>query len=86
MKPDFEKSDNQKHKFHKISGIIFAAFIFVTGAIGLIHEDSRFSESENRVLAKLPRLDADNILSGRFSRKFEKYSADQMPYRTLWSR
>lgn len=84
MKPDFEKSDNQKHKFHKISGIIFAAFIFVTGAIGLIHEDSRFSESENRVLAKLPRLDADNILSGRFSRKFEKYSADQMPYRTLW--
>ena len=36
MKPDFEKSDNQKHKFHKISGIIFAAFIFVTGAIGLI--------------------------------------------------
>ena len=84
MKPDFEKSDNQKHKFHKISGIIFAAFIFVTGAIGLIHEDSRFSESENRVLAKVPRLDADNILSGRFSRKFEKYSADQMPYRTLW--
>ena len=84
MRPDFENRDNQKQRYHKISGIIFAVFIFITGALGMIYEDSGFSESENRVLAKLPRLDAENILSGRFSRKFEKYSADQMPYRTLW--
>ena len=38
MKPDFEKSDNQKHKFHKISGIIFAAFIKLTSAWPMLTE------------------------------------------------
>ena len=56
MKPDFEKSDNQKHKFHKISGIIFAAFIFVTGAIGLIIRIQGFQRVRTGSLRKYQGL------------------------------
>lgn len=90
MNPDFEnKNKNEdtsrkKQKFHKISGIFFAIFILVVGTVSFVTEDIRFSEDENRVLTQIPRLDFDNILSGRFSHKFEKYSTDQIPCRNLW--
>lgn len=90
MNPDFEnknKNENinhKKQKFHKISGLFFALFILIIGTVSFVTEDTHFSENENRVLAQIPRLDFDNILSGRFSKKFEKYSTDQMPWRTLW--
>ncbi len=51
--------------------------------------DTDFSESERRVLAKLPEFSTETVLSGKFMTDFETYAMDQFPlrdkFRTLQS-
>lgn len=69
-------------KYFKLLAIIFILFLNSFFLIGIIEKDKVFSETENRVLSKIPKLTLDNISSGRFSKKFEKYCVDQFPFRT----
>lgn len=72
----------QKNKrYFKLLAVIFILFLNSFFLIGIIEKDKVFSENENRVLSKLPKLTLDNISSGRFSKKFEKYCVDQFPFR-----
>lgn len=67
-------------KNKKSDFIIIAVFIiFIYGiAIGnFISEDRTFSEMENRILAKMPEISGENILSGKFMTEFESYVTDQ---------
>ncbi|MGB5822886.1 MAG: DHHW family protein [Proteocatella sp.] len=71
-------------KFFKPLGIIFILFLLLVSSIGIVSKDKQFSENENRVLSQIPKLSIDNIISGRFSKKFEKYCVDQFPGRNNW--
>lgn len=46
--------------------------------------DRRFSQLENRMLAQKPKLSIKNLISGRFTKKFEEYVTDQFPFRDFW--
>jgi len=70
--------------FFKLLGIIFILFLLLVSSIEIISKDKRFSENENRMLSQVPNLNIDNITSGRFSKKFEKYCVDQFPGRNDW--
>ena len=48
--------------------------------------DKPFSEMENRSLAGVPDPDAADLLSGRFMKNAESWTADQFPGRTGWVR
>lgn len=43
-----------------------------------------FSDMENRSLQQLPAIRAENILSGKFQKKYEKYLSDQIFMRDNW--
>lgn len=71
-------------KSRKIDLIIIATFIiFIYGiAIGnLVCKDRTFSEMENRMLAQMPKVNGENILSGQFMTDFESYVTDQFIFR-----
>lgn len=68
-------------KYFRVLAIIFILFLNAFFLIGIIQHDTSFSENENRVLSKIPKLTIDNLSSGRFSKKFEKYCVDQFPFR-----
>lgn len=44
------------------------------------------SDAERRVLAKMPQISADTVLSGDFMTDFEAYSLDQFPLRETFRR
>ncbi len=43
-----------------------------------------YSESERRVLAKMPEITIESIKSGDFAKKFEEYTTDRFPLRESW--
>ena len=68
----------------KVISIGFAVLLFGVTVINLLVPQKDFSESENRYLQKLPALNAEDIVSGKFSQDFEKYTADQFLGRDGW--
>lgn len=61
--------------------ILFAGFLLSFGIWGLVAEDRNFSPDENRMLQQLPELTAEAVLSGDYSRDFQKWQDDQFPLR-----
>lgn len=47
--------------------------------------DREFSENENRYLQQTPKLTIDTVLSGTFMEQAEKYTADQIVFRDVWT-
>lgn len=62
----------------------FLLMIFGFTAAGLLKPDTDFSEKENRVLAKMPDINIEDILSGDFSADYETYLTDQFFLRDSW--
>lgn len=72
-------------KIYKYS--MFLILTLFLGLIGIMHitmPDRTFSESENRVLEQRPQFSIKNLLSGKYTERFEKYISDQFPGRDLW--
>jgi hypothetical protein len=46
--------------------------------------DQPFSESENRVLDKLPAFSLHSLESGKFASRYESYVSDQFAFRDTW--
>lgn len=61
--------------------VIFIIFLFSVSAVCFIKPTDEYSMSERRPLSKLPEISSDTILGGEFMEGFEKYSADQFPFR-----
>lgn len=75
---------NKKPKGNFIFGmltLIFCLIIFGVGAANFIAEDRVYSETENRVLAQMPKLSLFSLTEGTFMRDFETYLADQFIFR-----
>lgn len=64
--------------------VLFLLMIFVPTLITLVKPDTGFSEKENRVLAQMPKLNAEDIFNGTFSRDYETYLSDQFFARNQW--
>lgn len=70
-----------KKETNKIITLIFCIFIYVFLMLNILVPDREFSESENRVLAKIPKLNIKNLASGKFTRDFEIYISDQLVFK-----
>ncbi len=57
------------------------AVLFGLSLWGIFGSKRDFSDSERRVLAQLPELSAQTLLSGKFMSEFETYALDQFPMR-----
>ena len=64
--------------------VIFLLLIFGFAAAGILHPSKDFSETENRVLAQMPKVTVDNILNGTFESDYEEYLTDQFVFRDNW--
>lgn len=72
------------HLFNRILTITMLAFLAVFSLLFVIMPDEDFSESENRMLQKMPLFSWNHLISGKFSLAAEKYVADQFPCRDSW--
>lgn len=61
--------------------IIFIVCLFSISAFCFIKPADEYSLSERRPLASFPEISADKVLGGEFMEGFEKYTADQFPFR-----
>ncbi len=55
----------------------FLLLLATIGVLNITSKDKTFSENENRKLAKKPKFSIESILDGRYTKKTEKYVADQ---------
>ena len=69
-------------KFKDIAALVGAGAVILGFSLwGIFGGKSDFSESERRVLAKFPDVNAETIFSGKFMTEFESYSLDHFPMR-----
>ena len=60
---------------------VYCAFVLTLSTLLFLPKDD-FSPRENRMLAKFPRLSANNLIDGRFSDDFSSFCADRFPFRS----
>ena len=61
-------------------GVLVAVWVILTGFVWF-SPAKESSDAERRLLAQLPKLNVETILSGKFMSKFEAYTQDQFPAR-----
>lgn len=62
--------------------LIFALFLVLPTIFMLLLPRENFSETENRMLATFPTLDAESLADGSYARGIGKFYADHLPFRT----
>lgn len=72
-------------KYNKYLSLYFLCFICILVVLNIVIKDKDFSESENRYLSSKPKFSVDRLIDGRFSKKYEKYVADQFVGRQLFT-
>ena len=60
---------------------VMAILLFVVSAVCIFKKADDYSDSERRVLAKMPEISFKSILDGKFMSDFESYAMDQFPMR-----
>ncbi|MDR7869388.1 MAG: DHHW family protein [Tissierellaceae bacterium] len=68
----------------KIKTIMFVGLLLFISFVNVLEPSKVFSTKENRYLQELPKLNLDNLISGKFSTEFEKYASDQFINRDSW--
>jgi hypothetical protein len=64
-------------KYKRFLALTFIIFIFGIFFINTFKDNKSFSELENRNLTKEPKFKLDNLLDGRYTKRYEKYKNDQ---------
>lgn len=66
--------------------LVYVMILFVAGMMMLciFSPDYEVSASERRKLEQFPTITLENVVSGKFMERFEKYATDQFPGRELW--
>ena len=77
---DSEKKRWQAH----VTAAVFSMLIFGFTVATMPTPDLEFSETENRVLAEMPRMEIREILNGDFEADYEEYLTDQFVFRNKW--
>ncbi len=71
-------------KYLNLLGLLFVGIIVFFSLLSLFLPDTKLSENENRILTQFPRFSIDSIIDGRYMKKMQKYSADQLIGRDFW--
>ena len=71
-------------KYINLLGLLFIGILVFFPLASLILPDTKLSENENRILTQLPRFSVDSIIDGRYMKKMQKYTADQLVARNFW--
>lgn len=74
-------SYKKKRTYNILISIFFIVFIEGIFIINLFKSDTDVSVMENRTLTLKPRFDIDNLIEGRYTKKYESYKNDQFIYR-----
>lgn len=69
-----------------IAARTFCVLLFAVFAINIVLPDKSFSENENRMLQKFPKISIKDYAEGRLSTKLEKYVSDQFVARNAMIR
>lgn len=77
--------DSKKKRWQPfVTVVVFCLLIFGFTAATILTPSLEFSETENRVLARMPKMEIDAILSGDFEADYEEYLTDQFVLRNQW--
>lgn len=72
---------NKKNKFFFVTFISFWVIIII---LNFVIPNKEFSESENRMLAKMPRFKIEELVNGKYVDKLNDYINDQFVFRDIW--
>lgn len=61
--------------------IIIATAFYVFSLVCWLKPQNEVSEVERRKLTQRPKLETENVMSGKYMADFEKYALDQIPFR-----
>ncbi len=64
-----------------VTVVLFSAVLFSLSAMCYFSKPDKYSNSERRELAQMPKFNLETIQNGEFMSKFENYTADQFPFR-----
>ncbi|CEN21433.1 DHHW family protein [Paraclostridium sordellii] len=73
-----KNSRKYKNVYIKLMTIMFLLTIFAFVCLNTIIKDKEFSENENRILQQKPKFTFDRLFEGRYTKKYEKYTVDQI--------
>lgn len=82
-----ERPESEYNNFGKgkiiglVMVLIFIVGIFSVTGLHILVDDKEFSESENRVLASMPKISLSSLADASFMNDFESYLTDQFPFR-----
>lgn len=76
--------DSLNKLYKNILGIVFIGCLILVFSYNIIVPQRKFSESENRVLQQKPKFSLSKLLKGKYTSDYEKYVADQFPFRDFW--
>lgn len=71
-------------KSNKTIVFLFVFFILFINILNIAVKDKKFSQIENRVLSQFPKMSFENLISGKFTNKFEDYMSDHFVFRNYW--
>ena len=74
----------KKISFEAVMTGSFLAFLGLFTAISVLMPRKAFSETENRYLARFPKLTWETVKSGAFGTDYETYLSDHFPFRDSW--
>ncbi len=72
---------NTKNKYFFI---ILISFWVILTILNFIVPTKDFSENENRMLAKLPKFEFEELINGKYVEKLDNYINDQFVFRDMW--
>ena len=79
-----QRQNKKRMLYYVILFICVAVIVILLDVVFIVSPDKALSESENRTLQQMPKLNFSTLTNGRFESSFEDYVADQFPGRDSW--
>lgn len=73
-------------KLYRAMAALFAGIILLLMVTSILIPDRKFSDEENRVLAEMPKANAETVANKDYMTDLESYYSDQFLFRDLWIR
>lgn len=79
-----KRKDKYLNNYYSIMAIVLLLILIIIVGLNILKKDTKFSESENRILTQRPKFSMERLMEGRFIKKYEKYKVDQFVNRDGW--
>ena len=71
-------------KKNKTFFIVFISFWMILTVLNFIMPNKKISENENRMLARLPKFEVEELVNGKYVDKLNDYINDHFIFRDIW--